>query len=129
MSALINTEFKVSDQVKEYYGKALSRPTDLKTDAGCTLEAPFEYLLKIMQKLRPEVSNRYYGCGLVAPEKLEGLYLGSGSGHDCFILSALVGETGEVLGVDMIDEQFEVANQHRDFHAEAFIDIGCRITI
>lgn len=111
------------DQVKEYYGKTLSGSSDLKTDACCTLESPPEYLLDIMQKLHPEVSNRYYGCGLVAPQALEGLRildLGSGSGHDCFILSALVGESGEVVGVDMTDEQLAVANDYRAFHAEAF---------
>lgn len=111
------------DQVKEYYGKTLSGSADLKTDACCTLEAPPEYLLRIMQKLHPEVSNRYYGCGLVAPQKLRGLRildLGSGSGHDCFILSALAGEAGEVVGVDMTDEQLEVANEYRGFHAKEF---------
>lgn len=111
------------DQVKEYYGKTLSESADLKTDACCTLEAPPEYLLSIMRQLHPEVSNRYYGCGLVAPQKLEGLRildLGSGSGHDCYILSALVGEKGEVIGVDMTDEQLQVANDYRDFHADAF---------
>lgn len=111
------------DQVKEYYGKTLSGSSDLKTDACCTAESPPEYLLRIMQKLHPEVSNRYYGCGLVAPGKLEGLRildLGSGSGHDCFILSALVGEQGEVVGVDMTEEQLQVANQYREYHADAF---------
>jgi len=111
------------DQVKEYYGKTLSGSADLKTDACCTLDAPPEYLLQIMQKLHPEVSNRYYGCGLVAPQKLEGLRildLGSGSGHDCFILSSLTGESGEVVGVDMTDEQLDVANQYREYHADIF---------
>ena len=54
------------------------------------------------------LATRYYGCGLVIPEQLEGmgvLDLGSGSGQDCFILSKLVGETGSVTGVDMTDEQ------------------------
>jgi len=111
------------DQVKEYYGKTLSGSADLKTDACCTLNSPPEYLRQVMQQLHPEVSNKYYGCGLVAPQKLEGmriLDLGSGSGHDAFILSALVGEGGEVVGVDMTDEQLQVANQYRDFHAEVF---------
>ena len=51
---------------------------------------------------------RYYGCGLVIPEKLEGvkvLDLGSGSGRDCFALSKLVGQNGHVTGIDMTDEQ------------------------
>lgn len=50
---------------------------------------------------------RYFGCGLVIPEKLEGckvLDLGSGSGRDCYVLSKLVGERGQVTGLDMTDE-------------------------
>ena len=51
---------------------------------------------------------RFYGCGLVVPEALEGMHildLGSGSGQDCFVLSKLVGENGYVTGVDMTKEQ------------------------
>lgn len=52
--------------------------------------------------------NRYYGCGLVMPPKLERcqvLDLGSGSGRDVYILSSLVGSEGYVIGVDMTAEQ------------------------
>ena len=52
--------------------------------------------------------SRYYGCGLVFPEAVEGcrvLDLGSGSGRDCFVLSKLVGPEGFVTGVDMTQEQ------------------------
>ena len=51
---------------------------------------------------------RYYGCGPVFPEAVEGCHvldLGSGAGRDCFILSKLVGEKGYVTGVDMTQEQ------------------------
>lgn len=51
---------------------------------------------------------RYYGCGLVVPESLEGcriLDLGSGSGRDCYMLSQLVGEKGHVTGIDMTEDQ------------------------
>lgn len=53
-------------------------------------------------------SYRYYGCGLVFPEAVEGcrvVDLGCGSGRDCYILSKLVGEKGFVTGVDMTPEQ------------------------
>ncbi len=48
------------------------------------------------------------------------LDLGSGSGRDAYTLAALVGESGSVVGVDMTDEQLEIANRHLDYHAEAF---------
>lgn len=54
------------------------------------------------------LSLRYYGCGLVVPECLEGckiLDLGSGSGRDCYMLSQLVGESGHVTGIDMTEDQ------------------------
>ncbi|HEB28005.1 MAG TPA: methyltransferase domain-containing protein [Porticoccus sp.] len=111
------------ETVKDYYGKELTGSADLKTDACCTLENIPDHLKQIMAKIHPEVSSKYYGCGLVAPELLEGmriLDLGSGSGQDCYVLSALVGEHGEVVGVDMTDEQLAVANRHIDYHKEAF---------
>ena len=42
------------------------------------------------------------------PEAVEGcsvLDLGSGAGIDCFVLSKLVGPSGQVVGVDMTREQ------------------------
>nr|WP_273878090.1 methyltransferase domain-containing protein [Pseudomonas shahriarae] len=35
-------------------------------------------------------------------------------------MAQLVGPTGEVVGVDMTDEQLAVAEKHRAFHADAF---------
>ncbi len=116
-------ETATQEKVKDYYGKELSSSDDLKTDACCTLDDMPNHLKPIMAKIHPEVSSKYYGCGLVAPELLEGmriLDLGSGSGQDCYVLSALVGEHGEVVGVDMTDEQLAMANKHIDYHREAF---------
>ena len=111
------------DQVKDYYGKVLQSSDDLKTDACCTDEGLPEYLKPILSKVHDEVLMRYYGCGLVLPEQLEGariLDLGSGAGRDVYALSALVGEKGEVVGVDMTEEQLSVANEYLDYHADVF---------
>jgi arsenite methyltransferase len=111
------------ESVKDYYGQTLQKSEDLKTDACCTLDKPADYLQDIFGKIHPEVHSRYYGCGLVAPQLLEGLRildLGSGSGRDAYTLSALVGEQGHIVGVDMTDEQLAVANRHIDFHRDAF---------
>ncbi|MEH6570981.1 MAG: methyltransferase domain-containing protein [Halioglobus sp.] len=111
------------EEVKDYYGKTLQGSDDLKTDACCTLDQPPVYLKKVLSQIHDEVMARYYGCGLVAPEQLEGLHildLGSGSGRDAYALSALVGESGRIVGVDMTDEQLDVANRHLEFHREAF---------
>ncbi|RBP49799.1 methyltransferase domain-containing protein [Arenicella xantha] len=110
-------------QVQDYYGKVLQTSSDLKTDACCTDEGLPNYLKPILSKVHDEVLMRYYGCGLVLPEQLAGtriLDLGSGAGRDVYALSALVGESGEVVGVDMTEEQLDVANRYRDFHADVF---------
>lgn len=111
------------DNVKDYYGSRLTGSADLQTDACCTVDAMPAYLKPILAKIHPEVSGKYYGCGLVAPELLEGLTvldLGSGTGQDCFVLSYLVGESGSVIGVDMTDQQLAVAERHIDYHRDAF---------
>lgn len=66
---------------------------------------------------------RYYGCGNPIPECLPGatvLDLGSGSGRDVYICSKLVGETGKVIGIDMTDEQIQVAKDFQSYHSEKF---------
>lgn len=111
------------DNVKEYYGKVLATSNDLKTNACCTDGSTPDYLKQAMAKIHQEVSDKYYGCGLVRPQLLDNLNildLGSGSGRDCYLLSALVGQKGSVLGVDMTDEQLAVANKHINYHTQAF---------
>ncbi len=111
------------ETVQEYYGKVLQGSEDLKTDACCTPDAVPERLKQVLGLIHEEVSGHYYGCGLVAPDMLEGAHildLGSGSGRDVYALSALVGAQGQVVGVDMTDEQLEIARRHVDYHAEAF---------
>ena len=81
------------DEVKDYYGKVLQSSGDLKTDACCTDTAMPDHLKQAMSKIHAELASRYYGCGLVRPQQLEGmriLDLGSGSGRDCYIVSNCV---------------------------------------
>ncbi|TVP52007.1 MAG: methyltransferase domain-containing protein [Halomonadaceae bacterium] len=110
------------EDVQDYYGKQLQGSEDLQTNACCDLTPP-DWLKPILSSIHDEVLSKYYGCGLVAPQSLRGmriLDLGSGSGRDCYVLSALVGESGEVVGVDMTPEQLAVANRHIDYHRKKF---------
>lgn len=110
-------------EVQEYYGKELVNNEDLKTNACCTIQAPPKHIKEILSQIHDEVQMKYYGCGLTIPYELEGLRildLGSGSGRDCYIASKLVGQEGEVVGVDMTDEQLAVANKYIDYHTEVF---------
>jgi len=118
-----NNMENIKESVQEYYGKELKSSADLKTNACCTnVEYP-DKIKKILSQVHDEVMSKYYGCGLTIPNELEGLKvldLGSGSGRDCYLASSLVGENGYVIGVDMTDEQLEVANRHIDYHTEKF---------
>ncbi len=109
--------------VKEYYGKKLKSSDDLKTNACCTDIVIPGYIKKALVNVHDEVLARNYGCGLVAPQALNGLNildLGCGTGRDCYVLSQLVGAHGFVVGVDMTDEQLEVAERYIDYHREKF---------
>ncbi len=111
------------ESVKEYYGEVLQTSADLQTNACCTAGDMPDELKAILSKVHDEVLAKYYGCGLLAPLALKGariLDLGCGAGRDVYALSAMVGPTGQVVGVDMTDAQLDVARRHQDFHAEAF---------
>ncbi|MBT6324913.1 MAG: methyltransferase domain-containing protein [Bdellovibrionales bacterium] len=112
-----------TESVKDYYGKQLKNSSDLKTNACCTDVNYPTQIKTILSQIHDEVLQKYYGCGLTIPNALDGLDvldLGSGSGRDCFLASKLVGENGSVVGVDMTDEQLDVANRHIDYHKEVF---------
>jgi SAM-dependent methyltransferase len=109
--------------VKDYYGKQLKSSKDLKTSACCDGADLPAHLQSLLANVHPEVAAKYYGCGIVVPAELSGrrvLDLGSGSGRDTYILAQLVGPEGEVVGVDMTDEQLATANEHVAWHRERF---------
>ena len=111
------------DEVQQYYGNVLKSSADLKTNACCTIDAVPSHVSDVIAQIHAEVRARYYGCGLILPEALEGaqiLDLGCGAGRDCYVLSRLVGTHGQVVGVDMTPEQLQVARSHRDYHAAQF---------
>ncbi|MGH0117183.1 UNVERIFIED_CONTAM: hypothetical protein FKN15_046104 [Acipenser sinensis] len=114
----------IHSDVKDYYGKRLQKSEDLQTNACTTSAKPKPaFIRKALKDVHPEVTSRYYGCGLVVPESLENCYildLGCGSGQDCYMLSQLVGEKGHVTGIDMTEEQLAVARKHIDYHTEKF---------
>lgn len=108
---------------QKYYGEVLQGSGDLRTDACTMADAPPAHVLHALANVHDEVKARYYGCGLVAPAAIEGariLDLGSGSGQDAYVLAQLVGETGDVVGVDVTPQQLAVAREHLEWHRERF---------
>ncbi|MCP4482382.1 MAG: radical SAM/Cys-rich domain protein [bacterium] len=108
-------EPQVIKNVKEYYGSTLDSKDDLKTDACCTAEEIPQYIKKALLKISDEIIMKYYGCGSPIPEDIKGLNaldIGCGTGRDVYIMSQLVGESGKVLGIDMTENQINVAKKY-----------------
>ena len=113
----------VKQDVQKYYGETLQSSADLKTSACCTPDQMPQWVKNILSEIHDEPMAKYYGCGLVTPTLLEGtkiLDLGCGAGRDVYVLSKLVGEKGEVVGVDFTDEQLASARKHQEWHAKKF---------
>ena len=118
------------ETVKEYYGKVLKNQKDLKTSACCSTDAFPEPMKSIIKNIEPEILDKFYGCGSPLPPLLEGcqvLDLGSGTGRDVYIVSALAGERGFVTGVDMTDEQLEIARKYKDTQMKRFGFKRCNV--
>ena len=101
--------------LSEYYGRVLQGTGDLEKNACCAASSISRYS-EIAELIPSEVKDRNYGCGCCIPaDDLEGLTvldLGSGTGLGCFILSHLDGEGGSVHGIDMTDEQLDIARRN-----------------
>uniref|UniRef100_A0A8C2Z2S2 Arsenite methyltransferase n=1 Tax=Cyclopterus lumpus TaxID=8103 RepID=A0A8C2Z2S2_CYCLU len=111
---------------KKYYGSRLESSGDLQTSAAsCSLPCrPLPRSVRdALSLVHPEVTKRFFGCGLPFPAKLEGcrvLDLGSGSGRDCYAFSKLVGPSGRVTGVDMTEELITASRQYIEYHQKKF---------
>lgn len=115
---------EVIENVKEYYGKILHSTADLQSKACCcSPDSMPKEVKKALTFIADEVINRYYGCGSPLPPLLEGmtvLDLGCGSGRDVYVAAQLVGEHGQVIGVDMTQEQLDVARKYEDEQRQRF---------
>lgn len=116
----------VRENVKKYYGSRLESSCDLQTSAAsCSLPCrPMPRSVRdALSLVHPEVTKRFFGCGLPFPAKLEGcrvLDLGSGSGRDCYAFSKLVGPSGHVTGLDMTEELITASRQYIEYHQKKF---------
>jgi ubiquinone/menaquinone biosynthesis C-methylase UbiE len=110
--------------LREYYGKVLQKSEDLQTGACCTgVNGLSKAAKRALGEINDEVLERFYGCGSPLPPLLAGctvLDLGCGTGRDVFLASRLVGPDGQVIGVDMTEEQLAVARRNLDSQMECF---------
>lgn len=111
-------------QLKEYYGRILKGAHDLRTNACCSDENAMPVSVrKIIKEIDREIVDKFYGCGSPIPPLLNActvLDLGCGTGRDVYIVSKLVGEDGNVIGVDMTTEQIDIAKNHVDSITKKF---------
>ena len=109
--------------LKNYYGRVVQKTGDFERDACCA-DSTAARFKDIVELIPLEVRERNYGCGCSIPEDdlrgLKVLDLGSGSGLDAFIVAKLVGPEGHVYGIDMTDEQLEVARRNSEPVRRAF---------
>jgi arsenite methyltransferase len=101
--------------VKEYYGKVLKTSKDLKTTACTACGAPPLHVRNALRHVPQQVIEKFYGCGNPIPASIQGLTvldLGCGSGRDCFVASQFVGRNGNVIGIDMTEEQLSTARNN-----------------
>lgn len=112
------------ERLKTYYGKILKNSNDLKTKACCCDGEPLSPAVRrVLDSIDNEILSRSYGCGSPIPEGLAGctiLDLGCGAGRDVYLTSHLVGPEGYVIGVDMTEEQLDVARKHIPAQMKAF---------
>lgn len=109
--------------ISDYYSNEIQHTSDLKFSCCVSKGTKHLWHREILAKISPEVLDKYYGCGSPIPDGLKDkviLDLGSGTGRDCFLASVLAGKNGKVIGVDMTDEQLEVANRAISYHKTTF---------
>ncbi len=102
----------------------LERYSDGANERQEALCCPVDYQTDLLKILPEEVIEKDYGCGDPSRYVREGdvvLDLGSGSGKICYMAAQLVGDKGEVIGVDMNDDMLALA---RKYQAEIATKIG-----
>ncbi|KAJ1794049.1 hypothetical protein LPJ59_004616 [Coemansia sp. RSA 2399] len=102
----------VYENVRGYYSR-YTPITKMQTSIGPTI-SPHPIIRDAISKVPKPVRDRFYGCGTPLPTGIDGLRvldLGCGAGRDCYVAAKLVGPSGEVIGVDMTDEQLRVARE------------------
>ncbi len=77
---------------------------------------PVDYDSGLLKLLPQEIIEKDYGCGDPSRHVRSGdvvLDLGSGSGKNCYMAAQLVGEDGQIIGVDMNDDMLALARKYQ----------------
>jgi len=107
-------------RVKDMYKKVALHPeVEYHFEMGRKLAERVHYPSSTLDAIPSQSIDSFSGVGyyfdLAQLQKGEVVVdLGSGSGMDAFFAATQVGETGEVIGIDMTDEQLEKSSSLRD---------------
>jgi arsenite methyltransferase len=113
-------KLELEQKVKKMYsGVALHPEATYHFEMGKALALELGYPIHELDKVPAAAIDSFAGVGyyfdLAQLRKGERVVdLGSGSGMDSFFAALQVGDTGEVIGVDMTNEQLNKANQLKD---------------
>ena len=91
-----------------------SQGAQVRQEALC---CPVDYDTSLLRLLPDEVIEKDYGCGDPSRYVREGdvvLDLGSGSGKICYMAAQLIGNEGEVIGVDMNEDMLALARKYKN---------------
>lgn len=108
-------EFDMKENVKRYYGEEIQKSSDLKTEACCPANNIPDHIKNTLLLINDEIKMKYYGCGSPIPLSVDGLFVldvGCGTGRDTYCLSKLVGKNGYVYGIDMTENQLNIAGKY-----------------
>ncbi len=106
----MNVEFNV----KERYAEGAQQ----KEEALC---CPVDYDTSLLKILPEEIIEKDYGCGDPSRYVQAGdtvLDLGSGGGKICYMAAQIVGDKGQVIGIDMTDDMLALARKYQEQMAE-----------
>lgn len=102
-------QLNVDEAVRNRYAAAAEQ-------AEAALCCPVDYDPQYLNIIPDEIIERDYGCGdpskWVQPGETV-LDLGSGGGKICYIAAQIVGETGQVIGVDCNDTMLALARKYQ----------------
>ena len=121
-----NQELKLSMNVEI---SVLERYSEGARERQESLCCPVSYDTDLLAMLPDEIIERDYGCGDPSRYVREGdvvLDLGSGGGKICYMAAQLVGQHGQVIGVDMNDDMLALARSYQDEMAQRLC--GDRVT-
>jgi len=104
----------VEETVLDRYSEGAKQPQ-------ASLCCPVSYDAGLLAILPEEIIEKDYGCGDPSRYVREGdvvLDLGSGGGKVCYMAARIVGDQGQVIGVDMNDDMLALARKYQPEMAE-----------